>query len=635
LSANHRSSENTSHQEAITKPYLYLLKKYLRPMGWLVLLLAVLLLGSIGLQLVNPQIMRRFIDLLAQGEFTTATSEELLQIGILFFGIAVVQQALGVFATYLSEYIGWAATNTLRFDLAQHCLKLDMSFHNAHTPGEMIERIDGDVGALSYFFSQFLVRLVTNILLLAGMLFLLYWEDWRVGLALTGFTFVAMFTLWRLRNIAVPHWKARRQASAEFNGFLEERLSGTEDIRANGAQAYVMNRFYGFIQVLMNKSLAAGLMNNVLMNSTQVLFAIGNAVAFAVGAWLYLENALTIGAVYVIFHYSTMLAGPIQGLTSEAQNLQYAGGSVERLIALFQTKSKIQGWIGAAVPLPDKILKPGALAVAFQDVSFGYDLATRDGVAMTPHLADEPFSANGGTANGKTNVLQGISFQLQPGRALGLLGRTGSGKTTLARLLFRMYDPDRGAICLGAGDRLVDIRQIPLGEVRQAIGLVTQNVQLFNATIYDNLTFFDRSVPEAQIRDVLRDLGLWKWFQALPHGLETKLGTGGGGLSAGQAQLLAFARVFLQNPGLVILDEASSRLDPATEHLLERAVDELLNNRTAIIIAHRLSTVQRVDEIMVMENGCIEEYGQRLNLVQDPRSSFSRLLQTGLEGVLA
>jgi len=183
---------------------------------------------------------------------------------------------------------------------------------------------------------------------------------------------------------------------------------------------------------------------------------------------------------------------------------------------------------------------------------------------------------------------------------------------------------------------LSDVRHIPLLHLRHRVGMVTQNIQLFNATVRDNLTFFDRDIPDERILQVLHDLGLGEWVQGLPEGLDTELESGGGGLSAGEAQLLAFTRIFLQDPGLVILDEASSRLDPATEHLIERAVDTLVQGRTAIVIAHRLGTVQRADEILILENGRAFEYGERAALAGDPTSRFYSLLQTGMmEEVLA
>jgi ABC-type multidrug transport system fused ATPase/permease subunit len=178
---------------------------------------------------------------------------------------------------------------------------------------------------------------------------------------------------------------------------------------------------------------------------------------------------------------------------------------------------------------------------------------------------------------------------------------------------------------------------MPLSVLRSKVGMVTQDVQLFHATVRDNLTFFDASINDEQILAVIEELGLWNWYAGLPNGLDTELQSGNAGLSSGEAQLLAFTRVFLHNPSVVILDEATSRLDRATERLIERAVDKLLagRTRTAIIIAHRLTTVQRTDEIMIIEDGEIREHGNRAKLADDPSSRFYNLLQTGLEKALA
>jgi ATP-binding cassette subfamily B protein len=589
------------------KQYWTLLLNYLKPQWRWAALLAALLLGNICLQLVNPQIMRYFIDTAQAG----GDQETLLRAALLFIGIALVQQVVSVLATYTSENVGWTATNALRADLAQHCLQLDMSFHNAHTPGEMIERLDGDVTALSNFFSQFVIQVLGNALLLAGVLVLLLREDWRVSLALTAFTFLTLYILARFRDLAVPHWTAERQASSELFGFLEERLAGTEDIRSNGANAYAMHHFHRLMRELLKRSLKAGLMVNILINLTLVLFALGNATAFALGAMLFQRNVITMGTVYLIFHYTAMLDRPIRIITRQLEDLQKAGAGITRIQELFDVQSNVQEQpVGLTLA---SALPQGPLAVWFQGVSFGYEANGRMGESASER------------------VLQDLSFQLQPGTVLGLLGRTGSGKTTLTRLLFRLYDPDSGAILLGDNGAARDIRQVSLSDLRQRVGMVTQNIQLFHATVRDNLTFFDPDVPDERILQVIRELGLEKWLQSLPQGLDTELESGGGGLSAGEAQLLAFTRIFLQDSGLVILDEASSRLDPVTESLIERAVDRLVRERTAIIIAHRLGTVQRADEIMILEDGRIGEHGARAELAGDPTSRFYSLLQTGLD----
>jgi ATP-binding cassette subfamily B protein len=614
--------------------YARFLTRYLRPRLRLVLLLAVTLFVSIGLQLVNPQILRFFIDTARAGGAT----DLLTRTALLFIGIAVLQQLIGVLVVYVTENLGWATTNDLRGELARYCLGLDMSFHTAHTPGEMIERIDGDVMALSNFFSQFILQVFGNMLLVIGILVVLVREDWRVSLSLALFVAITAAVLLRLANIAVPSWEAERQASADLYGFLEERLAGTEDIRSNNARDYVLNRFYQLTRELMRKTIKAGLRFNVLLNTTWVLFAIGNAVAFLVSASLFKANIITLGTVYMIVYYTNMLNWPLERITQQMQDLQRAGASLIRILGIQRIRGKIPGENNFAPPARMQ-LHPGPLAVKFNQVTFGYsDSISSASKGTTSQVAEISLAGDPVEIEKlveKEIVLQDISFDLKPGRVIGLLGRTGSGKTTLTRLLFRLYDPDQGSVRLGNGMNLLDIRQLPVQELRRRVGMVTQNIQLFHATVRENLTFFDSSIPDEKTLEALRDLGLWEWYHSLPQGLDTELESGGGGLSAGEAQLLAFTRIFLRDPGLVILDEATSRLDPATEYLIEQAVDKLVRDRTAIIVAHRLGTVQRADDILILEDGRVCEYGERVRLAEDPASRFYHLLRTGLEEVLA
>ncbi len=574
------------------KEYTGMLVVYLRPQWHKSLLMAVLLLTNVGLELANPLIIRYFIDTFVSGGSISA----LTYAAVAFIGIALATQVIAVYATYVSENVAWTATNHLRSDLVAHCLGLDMAFHKAHTAGELIERIDGDVNTLSNFFSQFVVHLLSNTVLLIGVLLLLFGTDWRVGLAVTAFVVVALFILIGIRSRAVPFWVADRQMSANFFGFLGEQLAGTEDIRANGATGYVMQRFYLLLRSWLPVTRRATLVSYAMGMTTMTVFAIGNAIAFAIGGYLWSVGAITIGTVYLIFYYTNLLTQPIEQIRTQLQDLQKAGASIQRVQELLRTQPAIVDGAGVALP-------QCALSVEFRDVSFSY-------VA-------------------ENTVLQHLTFVLQPGKVLGVLGRTGSGKTTLARLLLRLYDFQEGAISLGG----VPIGTVSLRELRQRVGMVTQDVQLFHATVRDNLTFFNRDIPDEQILTVLNDLELSTWYRSLPQGLDTELGSDSEGLSAGEAQLLAFTRAFLANPGLVILDEASSRLDPATEHLIERAVSKLLQGRTGIVIAHRLGTIQRADEILILEDGQLLEHSSREALADDTSSRFYRLLQTGLEEV--
>jgi ATP-binding cassette subfamily B protein len=482
-----------------------------------------------------------------------------------------------------------------------------MSFHNEHTPGEMIERIDGDINALSNFFSQFTLQVLGNSILLVGVLVLLFLENIIVGISIGIFVVVTLFVINKLRNIAVPHWKESREASAAFYSYLEERIAGTEDIRASGAKAYVMRGFFLKLRRFWETTVKARLMAFALVNITWILFSMGTATAFIVGAALYRNGVLTLGTVYLVAHYTWMLSRPIERISQEIERLQEAGAGIARIQEFLGIERVLQD----VSPGDERPLPTGPLSVSLERISFAYE----DGDSgEVPEL-----------------VLDDINFELASGKILGLLGRTGSGKTTLTRLLFRLYDPQRGAVRLSGND----VREIRLNELRQRVGIVTQNVQLFNASIRDNLTFFDPTIPDADILNVIHQLGLAGWLESLEDGLDTILAAGGGDLSAGEAQLLALTRIFLKDPGLVILDEASSRLDPATEQLLEVAIGRLLRNRTGIIIAHRLATVERADEILILDRGEIMEHGTRTALAGDPESQFSQLLQSGMEELLA
>ena len=526
------------------RAYFNLLTKYLRPLRWRALALGVVLLVAITLQLLNPQIVAEIID-----RVTTGTDvDDLVPLAVAFMVIAVAHQLLAVTATWLAEYVGWSATNELRAEVTEHVLELDMGFHKAHTPGELIERIDGDVIALSNFFSAFIIKVVGNGVLLLGILVLLWRENVWVGFGVTAFTAVALFLMLRLQVIAVPWWKEVRATSAVLFGALGEQFGGTEDIRANGASRYMVRRFTEIMRVWLPQQVK-GRMGFALLWGTNIAnYVVGSALVFWLGSLLFGNGTLTLGSVYLIWYYVSMTRDPMDEIRTQMEDFQKAGAGIARVQELFDTEARLT-WTG------DRALPPGPLSVELDHVRFSYEDEGDDGP-----------------------VLHDVSFAIEPGRVLGVLGRTGSGKTTLARLLTRLYDPQTGTVVVGG----VPLTEAGRESVRHRIGMVTQDVQLFRATIRDNLTFFDSAVDDGRILDVIDTLGLSGWLATQPAGLDTLLESGGSGLSAGQAQLLALTRIFLRDPGVVIMDEASSRLDPATEGLIERAVDRLLDHRTAL-----------------------------------------------------
>jgi ATP-binding cassette, subfamily B, bacterial len=580
----------------VFRQYHNMLKTYVFPRWRSALLLLVVLLFGVALELLSPFILAQFVD----GALTGESLRQLFILAVIFLVLASLIQLGTVAESYLATDLGFRATNDLRADLALHCLTLDMSFHNSRTPGELIDRVDGDVGNLSNFFSRFVVDLLGSGLLLIGVLVVLFSIDWRVGVALSMFVVVVFLVILGLRNVGVPYFLASSEAHAKLFGFLEERLVGTEDVRPNGAVLYVLRRFFEHGRSLFRTGIKANLVWMSVFSMMMILFACGSVVSLGLGAVLFQRGLITLGMVYMIFRYTELLTRPIEVIGRQLSDLQQAGASVVRVQELFNIKTQLEDNGKTQTP-------SGALSVSFQDVSFHYPDADKD----------------------TKRVLEHLSFSLQAGKKLGLLGRTGSGKTTLTRLLFRFFDPVDGSIYLNG----TALPELSLGSLHERVAMVTQEIQLFHASVRDNLTLFKKDIPDEKILVAIREVGLWEWFKSLKDGLDTKLEPASTGLSAGQAQLLAFVRVFLKDPGLVILDEASSRLDPATEQQLEQAIEKLLHGRTAIIIAHRLKTIDRVDELLILENGRCIEQGNK-NQLQQTDSRFAELLKSGLDEAL-
>ena len=306
------------------KAYWDLLSQHIRPQKGRFILLSVLLLASIGLRIYAPQIMRVFIDSALAGEaLRTLTTTALM-----FIGIALFQQVIAVSVTYLGENVAWTATNALRAELAWQALNLDMRFHNDHTPGELIERIDGDVTELATFFSQFALNLVSNGLLLIGILVALFLEDWRAGLAFTIFSFATIIVLGRLKDIAVPHQKARREAEAQLYGFIEEQLAGTEDIRSSGAVDFSIRELFRHQGIILSHNRKAHFKRWIIENAMGLALTIGTLLALTSGYWLFSAGLITIGTVYLFVHYINLLEEPFWAMTHEIESFQTIGACV-------------------------------------------------------------------------------------------------------------------------------------------------------------------------------------------------------------------------------------------------------------------------------------------------------------------
>lgn len=578
---------------AADRPASRLLATTLRPERARVAALVALLVVTMVLPLAGPVLLGRFVDDALAGQ----PLRTLTVVAAAFLVVSVVAELLQLGLIWASVHLAWRAGNRLREALARHVLGLELGWHGRHTPGLLIERIDGDVEALTLFFSNVVVQVLGNGVLILGVLVVSTFIDWRAGLVLTVASLIAGGVMVRLRLAAVPAHDAEREVLARMYGDLEERLGGLEDIRANGAGRYAVHRLLRHSAGAWRASRRASLIGDSAYALSATAFALGSVATLGVAILLERQGALTLGAVLALFRFSQMLRQPLERIAEQLKEFQRAMAGATRAARLLATEPALVDGEDDGSSLP-----AGALAVDIDHVSLAYD-------------------------SGRP-ALHGVDLHLAPGTHLGIVGHTGSGKTSLGRLIARFWDPTAGSVRVGG----VDVASLQRSALRRRVAVVTQEVEVLRASVRDNLTLFgSRQVDDDTLRATLATVGLGPWFDGLPAGLDTVV-EGAGALSAGEAQLLAFARACLAGPGLVLLDEASSRLDPVTERRLAAATHRLLEGRTAVIIAHRLSTLAEVDEIAVLDRGRLVEHGPRDALAADPSSRYARLLAASAGG---
>ena len=435
------------------------------------LLLAILLFSGIALQIFTPLIIERYIDLATRGvpiqnpdvflsverniTFLSLNnvSNTLTLLAIIYIVLMITQQLIMLGSVYLSQNLSWSSTNMLRFDLTKHCINLDMTFHNEHKPGEMIERIDGDVNTLASFLSEFAIQLVASILVIIGSLTILFIKHWIIGISFTVFTIIALIMMYILRNFSVQAWENQRQTSADMYGTIEESLRALEDIRSNDGVRYTMHKFFDVSKKDFNAFRKALLRGQAFVMTIWVFIAFINTLVFVPSIPLLNNSIITLGTIFLIQVFAGILLRPIITITRQMHDLQQTGASIDRINKLFQLETKIQD-------TGSNKLAPGPLSLEFDNLSFAY--------------------------NETDYVLKNISFKLEPKETLGIVGHTGSGKTTISRLIFRLYDikPDDGTIKLND----TEIKDLSLLDLRDKVSYVTQNVELFQASVRDNVT---------------------------------------------------------------------------------------------------------------------------------------------------
>ena len=506
----------------------------------------------------------------------------------------LVRLALQGVQSYNIQSVGQRLTARIRRDLFAHAMDLSLRFHDRMPVGKLLTRLTSDVDALAEVFGSGAVGVLGDLVTLTVIAVTMLLIEWRLGLLLlVSQVPVTLVVLWLQGRYRRANYRVREELS-QLNADFQENLQGLDVVQMFRREAFNGARFQRT-----GLAYREAVNGTILFDSSISAFlewvSLGAvAVVLALGGWMVTSGAMGLGTLTTFILYSQRLFDPLRQMAERFTQIQGGLTAVERIGELLEEPLEIRDHTLAVpasaaestaenIPAPLQVMPSPRGEVVFERVHFSY-------------RPDEP-------------ILQDLSFRLAPGEHVALVGPTGSGKTTVIRLLCRLYEPQQGRILLDGRD----IRTLSLPDLRRQLGVVLQDTFLFSGSVGDNLRL-DRDIDDNQLKDVCRDLGLSSLLGRLPQGLDTELRERGGNLSSGERQLLAVARVAIRNPNVLVMDEATAFMDPSTEATLQRDLDHLLERRTAIVIAHRLATVEAADRILVLRRGRLIEQGTHLQL---------------------
>lgn len=536
-----------------------------------------------GTTLTLPRLMQMAIDNSMTATFLD-TASRMSNLGglALIYGIAVaVTFAAGFIQVVLLEYIGQSIMNRLRNDLYRHLLCLDLAFFHSHPAGRLVTRLTNDIQNMHEMFTSVMVTLFNDVLKLIGILVVLYLLNVRLAMVMTVFLPLSLIITLLFSRLARDRFRAIRSQLAVLNAFLQETVSAVTVLQLFGRQHESLSRFKELNKEYLQRTLRQIRLFGTFMPLTEFLGSLAMATILWYGGSEIIREQLTLGELVAFFSYMRLFFQPMRELSQKYSIVQSAMASAERIFQLLDTRSSINA--------PPNPLLPDLIngEILFDQVCFGY-------------------------REKEEKVLHDINLQINVGETVALVGSTGAGKSTLISLLVRFYDPTGGRIVIDGHD----LREFAPESLREKIGIVLQDVLIEPDTVLANIAL-DTGQNQHAIQKILEQTGMDSFVARLPHGLDTRIGEGGLDLSAGEKQLLAFARVLCRNPTVLILDEATASVDTEAENLLEQAINASFSGRTSVVIAHRLSTVRRADRIVVMDRGRIVEQGCHEELMKN------------------
>ncbi len=566
-------------------PYFWRYRQYLLAAFGLLLIIA-------ASQLIGPKIIQYIIDNIIDGSkppASTMTTDErvmaILLAATAYLGIAIAGTLVGYIQAITLFKLGISIVTELKDSLFRKCLRLGLDFHESHSPGKLISRVESDTETLKELFSNVALNLLRNIIVFAGILVILCFESMRLAvwiLLLLPVLFGAAF--WFITYMR-KFWREVRAQWAIVMGYVTEYVQGTEVIQMYNYEERARERMrevnLGKYKVeVPAQFLDYGFWGAFMFGEILAIIAV-----LIIGVKGVYDGTVSIGTLVMFLLYISMLFQPILQLSEQLNFIQRSFISIERVFGILEADLAIQD--GPRAPAEFSFEQE----IRFDDVWFAYDPPDTDG--------------------NYNWVLRGVSFTLRKGERIALVGASGHGKSTIVSLLLRFYDPQRGRVLVDGQD----IREFPIESWRRKIGLVLQDIFLFPGSVQDNIRVFDEKIPLSRVQEVAAIAKADSIIDRLPDKYAGELAERGVNLSVGERQLLSFARALAYDPALLVLDEATSSVDPHTERMVQEALDRLLAGRSAVIVAHRLSTIQNADCILLIKDGRIAEQGKHQELV--------------------
>jgi len=558
----------------------------LRPYRRRVVLMTFAVIAASATSLAPPFLAGRAID----SGIVAGDSTALAWIVVAFLAVTVAYALTSYLQTYLVGWVGVRVLQDLREEVFKHIQRMSVGFFTRNRPGTLISRMTNDIEALNQLISQGIVTLFSNMLTLVGVVVILLLLDWRLALITFAVLPLLLITSIVFRVYSSGAFRLTRERIAAITSHLQETLSGVRVVRSFGQEGRHVDKMDLLNEANREANMKTVYLNATYFPATELLTAIGTAAILLFGGYQAINGNIMIGVVVSFIGYLQLFFDPIQQLAQLYATYQQGMAALDKVFTLLDTRADI-------VDGPEAV-EPGPLegSIRFEGVSFSYDAEARGSDSAGP---DDRWAVGG------------IDLDISPGETVALVGSTGAGKSTLAKLITRFHDPQVGRVLID-GRPLPEYRQRPL---RSQMGIVPQEGFLFSGTIAENIAFGRPDATMEEIGEAARSVGAEPFIDRLPDGLETQVGERGIQLSSGQRQLVAFARVILAEPRILILDEATSSVDTRTERTIEAALDRLLRGRTAVVIAHRLSTIRRADRIVVLDHGRIAETGSHDELI--------------------